>query len=55
MPSVTVKYRAVHKNTVWRKVHGHTSLQNALYSQKDGAPGFFKNRYASGQVIYPAP
>jgi 5-methylcytosine-specific restriction protein A len=44
MPSVTVKYRAVHTNTAWRKVHGHTSLQNAIYGQKDGAPGLFEHR-----------
>lgn len=44
MPPVTIKYRAVHKNTAWRKVHGHTSLQNALYGQKDGAPGLFEHR-----------
>lgn len=39
--TVTVTYRAVHKNTPWRKVRGHTSLENALYGRNDGAPGLF--------------
>lgn len=41
---ITVTYRAVHKNTPWRKVHGHTSLDNALYGRNDGAPGLFDYR-----------
>ena len=41
---ITVNYRAVHKNTPWRKVRGHTSLENALYGRKDGAPGLFDYR-----------
>lgn len=49
MPLVIVKYCAVHKNTAWRKAHGHTTLQNALYGQKNGAPGLFEHR---GRIDY---
>ena len=38
---ITVTYRAVHKNTPWRKVRGHASLESALFGRKDGAPGLF--------------
>jgi 5-methylcytosine-specific restriction protein A len=41
---ITVTYRAVHKITLWRKVRGHTSLENALYGRKDGAPALFDYR-----------
>lgn len=43
-PPINVTYRAVHKNTAWRKVRGHTSLENALCGRKDGAPGLFAHR-----------
>lgn len=42
--SITVNYRAVHKATSWRKVRGHTSLENALYGREDGAPALFDYR-----------
>lgn len=41
---ITVTYRAIHKNTPWRKVRGHISLKNALYGRKDGAPGLFDHQ-----------
>lgn len=41
---IKVTYRAVHKNNPWRKVRGHTSLENALYGRNDGAPGLFDYR-----------
>jgi 5-methylcytosine-specific restriction protein A len=44
MASRTISYRAVHTNTQWRKVRGHTSLDNALYGRNDGAPGLFAHR-----------
>jgi len=54
---VTVTYRAVHKLTPWRKVRGHTSLENALYGKKDGAPGLFDykvriNYQTHGEPLY---
>ncbi|MGG5143871.1 MULTISPECIES: HNH endonuclease [Alcaligenes] len=39
-----VTYRAVHKNTPWRKVSGHATLENALYGKNNGAPGLFAYR-----------
>lgn len=44
MPSASIRYRAVHEKTAWRKVRGHTSLENALSGIKDGAPGLFGHR-----------
>jgi 5-methylcytosine-specific restriction protein A len=44
MTSRTILYRAVHTKTKWRKVRGHTSLDNALYGRNDGAPGLFAHR-----------
>ena len=38
-----VFYRAVHTRTLWRKVHNHTSLENAIYGV-DGAAGLFAHR-----------
>ena len=38
---ITVTYRAVHKNTPWRKVRGHASVESAVFGRKDGAPGLF--------------
>ena len=54
---ITVNYRAVHKNTPWRRVRGHTSLENALYERKDGAPGLFDykvriNYQTHGEPLY---
>lgn len=43
-PPINVTYRAVHKNTAWRKSRGHTSLENALHGHNDGAPGLFEHR-----------
>lgn len=42
--SITVTYRAVHRNSPWRKVRGHTSIENALYGRDNGAPGLFHHR-----------
>lgn len=44
MRSANIRYCAVHENTAWRKVRGHTSLANVLFGKKDGAPGLFEHR-----------
>lgn len=44
MTNAKVFYRAVHASTQWRKVNGHSSLENALLGIKDGAPGLFSRR-----------
>jgi len=41
---IKVTYRAVHTINPWRKVRGHTSLENALNGPNDGAPGLFNYR-----------
>jgi len=44
MKNIKVNYRAVHTKNLWRRVHNHHSLSNALYSDSDGAVGLFSKK-----------
>ncbi|WP_202413795.1 HNH endonuclease [Duganella sp. CY15W] len=41
--------------TRWRKVKGHTSIDNALYGPRDGAPGLFSNKVRINYVQHGVP
>jgi 5-methylcytosine-specific restriction protein A len=40
----TIRYYAIHTKNPWRVARGHHSLTNALYGEKDGAPGLFSKK-----------
>lgn len=50
-----VNYRAVHVKTLWRRVKGHTSIDNALYGQRNGAVGLFAGRVRIKYEVHGAP